>query len=88
MNLQRLKAKYDSLTEKKNITDEQQQLAAVQQDGDALQYCLNPSEAVPLAAVQQDGDALRYFHHPSEAVQPAAVQHNCYALKYCLPSLF
>ena len=35
-------------------------LAAVQADGDALQYVKDQTEAVALAAVQDDRDALRY----------------------------
>lgn len=61
MNLQDLKAKYDSLTEKKNMITESEQLEAVKQDGYALQYCHNPSEAVCLEAVKQTGDALQYI---------------------------
>ncbi len=43
-----------------HIKEQKDQMAAVQQYGDALQYCANPSEAVMLAAVQQNGDALQY----------------------------
>ena len=56
---------------------EENQLAAVQQNGYALQFCHQPSEAVQIAAVQQDGDVLRYCHQPSEAVQ-----QNGIALQY------
>ena len=45
----------------KEILGDRNQLEAVQQDGDALRYCHQPSEAVMLAAVQQDGYALQYF---------------------------
>jgi hypothetical protein len=58
------------------------QIAAVQQNGDALRYCHQPSEAVQLEAVKQNGDALRYCHQPSEAVQIAAVQKDGDALRY------
>ena len=53
-------------------------LAAVQEDGYAIQHIENPSESVQLAAVQEDGYAIQYIRDPSEAVQLAAVR--CYAL--------
>ena len=45
----------------KEIIGEGNQLAAVQQYGNALRYCHHPSEAVQLAAVKQKGYALQYF---------------------------
>ena len=69
---------------KHKIIGEAVQLEAVKQDGDALQYCVNPSEAVQLEAVKQYGDALQYCVNPSEAVQLEAVKQNGYALQYCV----
>ena len=58
------------------------QLAAVSQNGRAIQYIKNPSEAVQLAAVQQDGWAIRYIKNPSEAMQLAAVKQRGRAIQY------
>ena len=57
-------------------------LEAVKQDGYALQYVKEQSEAVCLEAVKQDGDALRYVKEQSEAVCLEAVKRNGYALQY------
>jgi hypothetical protein len=65
---------------------EQVQLAAVQQDGSAIEYIDNPSERVQLAAVQQNGNAIKYIIRkgiiPSERVQLAAVQQDWVAIEY------
>jgi len=61
---------------------EAMQLAAVNQNGDAIQYIKNPSEDVQLAAVQQDARAIRYIKNPSEAMQLAAVQQDARAICY------
>jgi len=65
---------------------EQVQLAAVQQNGNAIEYIDNPSEAVQLAAVQQNGNAIKYIIRkgiiPSERVQLAAVQQDWFAIEY------
>ena len=42
------------------VFTEKEALEAVKQDGDALQYVKEQSEAVCLEAVKQDGYALRY----------------------------
>ena len=57
------------------------QLAAVQQNGDAIRGIPNPSEQVQLAAVQQNGQAIRWIPNPSEAVQQMAVQQDGYAIR-------
>ena len=51
------------------------QLAAVQQNGSAIQYIENPSEEVQLAAVQQNPHSIQYISNPSIEVQLAAVQN-------------
>ena len=61
---------------------EEEQLKAVKQDGYAIQYLHNPSEAVQLKAVKQNGDALQYLHNPSEAVQLEAVRQDADAIQY------
>ena len=48
--------------------DEKYCLEAVKQDGYALRYVKEQSEAVCLEAVKQDGYALQYVKEPSEAV--------------------
>jgi hypothetical protein len=40
------------------------QLAAVQQNGFAIQYVKNPSEQVQLAAVRQNPRTIRYIKNP------------------------
>ena len=55
---------------------EREQIDMVEQDGCAIAYIKNPSEAVQLAAVSQKGDAIYYIKNPSEAVQLAAVKQN------------
>jgi len=61
---------------------ETMQLAAVQQDGRAIQYLKNPSEAIQLAAVQQDGRAIQYLENPSEAIQLAAMRRGGKLIRY------
>ena len=60
---------------------EKMQLAAVKQDGYAIQYIKNPSEEMQLAAVTQSGHVIRWIKNPSEAVQLAAVTENSYAIR-------
>ena len=57
-------------------------LEAVKQNGDALQYVKEQSEAICLEAVKQNGDALRYVKEQSEAICLEAIKQNGYALKY------
>ena len=45
-----------------NNATEEEQLATVKKDGDAIQYIDNPSEAVQMVAVKQDGFAIRVRH--------------------------
>ena len=61
---------------------EAEQLAAVEQNGWAIQYIKNPSEQVQLAAVEHYGIVLRYIKNPSEQVQLAAVKQDGYAIRY------
>ncbi len=57
-------------------------LEAVKQDGYALQYVKDQTEAVALEAVKQDGRALQYVKDQTEAVALEAVKRNGYALQY------
>ena len=60
---------------------EEEQLAAVEQAGQAIQYIDNPSEQVQLAAVTQNGYAIQYIDNPSEEVQLAAVRRTGWAIQ-------
>jgi hypothetical protein len=62
--------------------DEAYCLAAVQQNGYALQHVHAQTEAIALAAVQQNGHALQYVHDQTAAICLAAVQQNGYALRF------
>ena len=57
-------------------------MAAIKQNGYAIQYIKNPSEAVQLAAIKGVWAAIKYIKNPSEAVQLAAVKQNGYAIQY------
>ena len=62
---------------------EQVKLAAVMEEGHAIQYIADPSEAVQLAAVLQNGYVIYYIKNPSEQVQIAAVtKDGWYALQF------
>jgi hypothetical protein len=57
-------------------------LAAVKQDGQAIEYIKNPSETVINEAFKTYVGALKYMKNPSEAVQLAAVKRNGYAIEH------
>ena len=57
MNREQLVQKY---VEFKHITDEKKALEAVKQDGNALRYVNNQTEAICLEAVKQNGNALEF----------------------------
>ena len=59
-------------------------LKAVKQDGYALRYVKDQTEAVAIEAVKQNGDALRYVKDQTEAVAIEAVKQNGYALQFVL----
>ena len=48
------------------FSTEKEALEAVKQDGDALRYVKDQSEAVCLEAVKQDGHALQYVDFTKE----------------------
>lgn len=68
--------------EELNPNSEEVQLAAVKQNGLAIDYIDNPSEEVQLAAVKQYGHAVECIDNPSEAVQLAAIKQGGTALVY------
>ena len=74
------------MVEFKAILSVEEAIAAVKQDGYALQYVPDElkTEAVVLAAVERDGYALQYVPTKlkTEAVVLAAVKSNGYALQY------
>ena len=75
-----------------NIKDnypEDIQLAAVNNNGNAIEFIDNPSERVKFAAVTAHGYAIKYIKNPSEKVKLAAekaklsaVQRNGYEIEY------
>ena len=59
-----------------------EQLAAVEQDGDAIRLIPNPSLQVQLAAVGQNGAAIEHIPNPILRVQLAAVGQNGFAIQW------
>ena len=66
----------------KDIEDEEIQLEAVKEYGNAIQYIHNPSEDTQLEAVKQDGFNIRYIHNPSKEIQLEAVKENGLAIQF------
>ena len=81
------KKKYFSLPCKTNLKGKEA-LAAVKQDGNALQYVEEQTETICLAAVEQDGCALQYVREQNEAICLAAVKQDGYALPYVEKQMF
>jgi len=61
---------------------EQVKLAAVKQNGNAINAIKNPSEDIQLAAVKQYGISINYIKNPSEDVKLAAVKKDGLAIMY------
>lgn len=61
---------------------EERQLAAVKQDGEAIQHIDHPSVAVQLEAVQQNSFTIQHIMNPSEAVQLEAVKRHGEAIQH------
>ena len=57
-------------------------LKAVEQNGDALRYVKEQTEAICLKAVEQNGYALQYVKEQTEAICLKAVEQDGYALRY------
>ena len=70
------------------LLDEKISLEAVKQEGDALRYVKEQTEAICLEAVKQDGYALRYVKEQTEAICLEAVKRNGDALLYVKEDLF
>ena len=87
MNLQNYKIKYDQLSIKKNLSSDKA-MEAVKQDGNALRYVKDQTEAICLEAVKQNGYALRYVKDQTEAICLEAVKQNGYALRYINSNMF
>ena len=51
---------------------EQEQIETVSQNGYAIKYIDNPSEAVQFAAIEKNWRAIWYIENPSKAVKDAA----------------
>ena len=86
VKLEKYKLICEKLAAKESIvneaTEEEEQLAAVNKDGYAIEYIKNPSEEVQLAAVNKNGYAIRDIKNPTEKVQLAAINQNDDAFKY------
>ena len=65
-----------------NKCSEEVQLAAVKDDGYAIEFITNPSEEVQLAAVNQNGYVIGDITNPSEAVQLAATNGDGDAIQF------
>jgi hypothetical protein len=57
-------------------------LKAVENDGDALRFVKDQTEAMCLKAVERNGYALQYVKDQTEAVCLKAVERNGYALQF------
>ena len=81
------KKEYLSLSCKTNLKGKEA-LAAVKQDGNALQYVKKQTETICLAAVERDGCALQYVREQTEAICLEAVKQNGRALRYVKEQMF
>jgi hypothetical protein len=66
------------------ILTAEEALKAVEQNGYALRYVKDQTEAVCLKAVEQNGYALQYVKDQTEAVCLKAVEQDGDALQYVL----
>ena len=71
--------KYSDKIDSEMLELEKNQLAAVNEDGYAIEYIQNPSEELQLAAVSKYGSSIRYIQNPSERVKKLA-RENGYKL--------
>ena len=81
MKIQDYKAKYEALTKKKNLKGEEA-MKAVKEDGYALRFVNEQTEAICLEAVKQYGYALQYVKNQTEAICLEAVKQNVNSLQY------
>ncbi len=75
-------AKPDEPASRESVQLEAVQLAAVKENGYAIQYIDNPSEEVQLAAIKRNVYSIEYINNPSEAIQLAAVKAKGGAIEY------
>jgi len=61
---------------------EEESLAAVKENGDALRFVKEQTEEMCLAAVKQNGNTLRFVKEQTEEICLAAVKQNVYAFQY------
>jgi len=82
--------KYSEFLNKLGLEDEQaiKDLAAVSQNGYALEYVKNKTPEICLAAVNQNGLALQFVKNQTPELCLAAVNQNGNALKYIDKSIF
>lgn len=57
-----------------NYVNEQVQLEAIKEHGNAIEYIKNPSERVQLEAVKENALAIRHIKNPSEQVKLESVR--------------
>ena len=81
MNLEQLYDSYLKLKERKNLSGKAA-LKAVKQDGNALRFVANQTEAICLEAVKRNGNTLCYVANQTEAICLEAVKQNGDALRY------
>jgi hypothetical protein len=58
------------------------QMAAVKQNGHAIQFIKNPSVEVQMEAVRQNGYAIRHIKNPSVEAQMEAVKQHGNAIRH------
>jgi hypothetical protein len=81
MNKKELVANWDKLFNKKDL-DGAKALSVVKQNGYALRYVANQTEAICLEAVKENEFALQYVTDQTEAICLEAVKQDGYALQY------
>lgn len=67
---------------------EDEALAAVKKDGNALRYVREQTHEICLAAVERNEYALKYVKEQTPEICLAAVKENRDALRYVDPSVF
>jgi hypothetical protein len=69
-------------------SQEEKDIEAVEQNGYAIEYVKEQTEAICMAAVKQNGNALYNVKEQTEAICIAAVKQNGYALQYVNKEIF
>ena len=87
MSINDYKQQWKNLSSKKNLRATSA-IKAVEQDGFALQFVSEQTEAICVKAVEQDGFALRYVAEQTEAICIKAVEQKGYALRYVSEQMF